>query len=197
MCTIINIMNRLLGGGKRKIFDFRLKKASPKERAELMRGKFYHIGHDVELYTLSFGTEPYLIWIDDYVCVASHVVFITHDVSCFRMAHFLGVSRDDVDKVGSIHLHRNCFVGASSILMPNTSVGENSVIAAGSVVTKHVPDNEVWGGVPAKYIMKTEDYAKKIYEESKRFSWVSEKETMPLNELIIERQKFFFEDRIE
>ena len=34
----------------------------------------------------------------------------------------------------------------------------------GSVVTKSVPSGEVWGGVPARYIMKTEDYAKKCYE---------------------------------
>lgn len=36
--------------------------------------------------------------------------------------------------------------------MPNTSVGKNSVITAGSIVTKHVPDNEGWGA-PAHFIM--------------------------------------------
>lgn len=30
--------------------------------------------------------------------------------------------------------------------MPNCSVGKNSIVAAGSVVSKHIPDNEVWGG---------------------------------------------------
>lgn len=59
--------------------------------------------------------------------------------------------------------------------MPNCSVGKNSIIAAGSIVTKHVPDNEVWGGIPAKFIMTTEEYAKKMKEKSEQLPW------MPLN----------------
>ena len=51
-----------------------------------------------------------------------------------------------MDSVGSIVLRENCFIGAFSTLMPNCSVGKNSIVAAGSIVTKHIPDNEVWGG---------------------------------------------------
>lgn len=58
----------------------------------------------------------------------------------------------------------NCFIGLRSIILPNVTIGSNSIIAAGSVVSKSVPSGEVWGGVPAKFIMKTEDYAKKCYE---------------------------------
>lgn len=48
--------------------------------------------------------------------------------------------------------------------MPNVVIGSNVIIAAGSIVTKSVPNAQVWGGVPAKFIMKTEEYAKKCYE---------------------------------
>lgn len=36
--------------------------------------------------------------------------------------------------------------------MKRVTIGENAVVAAGSVVTKDIPDNEVWGGNPAKFI---------------------------------------------
>ena len=108
-----------------------------------MRDKFYYLGKNVELYTINFGTEPYLVSIHDNVIVAAGVNFVNHDVSVFNVARLLGLRRGDIDKVGSIELFENCFIGTSTILMPNCSVGKNSVIAAGSIVTKHVPDNEV------------------------------------------------------
>lgn len=109
----------------------------------------------MELYTLNFDTESYLISIHDNVICAADVRFVNHDVSIFNVARLLGLRRGDIDKEGSIELFDNCFVGADTILMPNCSVGKNSIIAAGSIVTKHVPDNEVWGGVPATFIMTT------------------------------------------
>lgn len=163
------------------------------KRIEMLRPKLYHLGKNVQLFTNSFGTEPYLISIEDDVAVASDVKFITHDISCFRMAKFLGIDRSKVDKVGGIVLKENCFIGAYTILMPNCSVGRNSVIAAGSVVTKHVPDNEVWGGNPAKFIMTTEEYAKKVVENSSQWPWTEIKDKVSKETLMAERQKFFFQ----
>lgn len=48
----------------------------------------------------------------------------------------------------------NVFIGTSCIIGKGISIGENSVIAAGSVVTCNIPANEVWGGNPAKFIKK-------------------------------------------
>lgn len=89
---------------------------------------------------------------------------------------------------------RLIFVGAYSILMPNCSIGKNSIVAVGSIVTKRIPDGEVWGGIPAKFIMKTEDYARKMVEESKKFTWMpySKKTSMTQEELIRHQQNFFF-----
>lgn len=91
-----------------------------------MRNQFYFLGKNVELYTLSFGTEPYLISIHDNVICAHDVDFINHDVSVFNAVKYLGLRRGDIDKVGSIELFEICFVGARTILMPNSSVGKNS-----------------------------------------------------------------------
>ena len=131
----------------RKIKHLQLKHCSPEKRPELLRKQLYHIGNGVRLWTYDFGTEPYLISIHDNVTVASNVRFINHDVSVFTIHRYLGLQDDYIiDKVNKIELLENCMVGALSIIMPGVVVGRNSIVAAGSIVTKSIPDNEVWGG---------------------------------------------------
>lgn len=55
----------------------------------------------------------------------------------------------------SVIIGNNVFLGYSCIICKGVVIGENAVIAAGSVVVKDVPANEVWGGNPAKFIKKT------------------------------------------
>lgn len=49
-------------------------------------------------------------------------------------------------------------MGGGVILLPGVTIGENSIIATGAVVTKDVPANEIWGGVPAHFIKRVSDY---------------------------------------
>lgn len=51
-----------------------------------------------------------------------------------------------------VHIHNNAFIGAKSIILKGVTIGENSIVAAGSVVTKSIPSNQIWGGNPAKFI---------------------------------------------
>jgi len=53
-------------------------------------------------------------------------------------------------KKGPIKLHKNSKIGTHSTIMPNVSIGENSIVAAYSFVTKNIPKNQIWFGVPAK-----------------------------------------------
>lgn len=53
-----------------------------------------------------------------------------------------------------IHIKKNAWVGANATILQGVTIGENSIVAAGSVVSKDVPDNVVVGGIPAK-ILKT------------------------------------------
>lgn len=56
--------------------------------------------------------------------------------------------------VKPIIVKSGAFIGAHCIILKGVSIGKKSVIGAGSVVTKSVPDGEIWAGNPAKYIRK-------------------------------------------
>tara|TARA_R110002020_G_scaffold198873_2_gene400215 strand:- start:170 stop:757 length:588 start_codon:yes stop_codon:yes gene_type:complete len=49
---------------------------------------------------------------------------------------------------------RDVWIGANSIVMAGVKIGDGSIIAAGSVVTKDIPSFSIVGGVPAKFIRK-------------------------------------------
>ncbi|MFT3952385.1 MAG: acyltransferase [Oscillospiraceae bacterium] len=64
------------------------------------------------------------------------------------------LSVDPGVKTAMVRIEDDVFIGAHSIILKGVTIGKRSVIAAGSVVVKNVPDDELWGGVPAKFIKK-------------------------------------------
>lgn len=58
----------------------------------------------------------------------------------------------DVPEVKPVVIGDGVFVGAHSIILKGVTIGANSVIGAGSVLTKNVPENEIWAGNPAAFI---------------------------------------------
>ena len=52
----------------------------------------------------------------------------------------------------SVVLRRGCWIGANAIILPGTTIGENSVVGAGSVVTRSIPDQVMAAGNPAGVI---------------------------------------------
>lgn len=53
-----------------------------------------------------------------------------------------------------IILDDDVWIGTSCVILQGVTIGRGSVIAAGSVVNKSIPANEVWAGVPARFIKK-------------------------------------------
>ena len=68
--------------------------------------------------------------------------------------------------VGRIHIKKNAWIGANATILQGVTIGENSVVAAGAVVSKDVPDNTVVGGIPAK-ILKNIDHNQEPIHSSK------------------------------
>ena len=60
------------------------------------------------------------------------------------------------DRKKSSVLRRGSRFGASVVIMPDVTIGENAEIGACSQVRKDVPDNEVWFGIPAKFYRKSD-----------------------------------------
>jgi acetyltransferase-like isoleucine patch superfamily enzyme len=105
------------------------------------------------------GTDPSLITIGDDVVISSNVQILTHDFSVALIDKALGITRKDLsgkqydrNKVASVSIGDNSFVGAFSILMPGSAIGRDCVIGAGSVVRGKVPDGSIVIGNPGTVI---------------------------------------------
>lgn len=82
--------------------------------------------------------------------LASGCKFIDHDHEILEGSLRLGSGY----KSGEITLEEHVWLGANVIVLKSVAIGEGSVVAAGSVVTKSIPPGEIWGGVPAKLLRK-------------------------------------------
>lgn len=60
-------------------------------------------------------------------------------------------SRKNV-KSKKVIIEDNVFIGMDSIVLKGVRIGENSIVGAGSIVSKDIPKNQIWGGNPAKFI---------------------------------------------
>ena len=170
---------------KRKILRVRASLVVGNKRAEVYRPYLFHLGKDCEFYTLNIGNEPYLISLGDHVILASNCSFITHDYSTACVSKYLGKS---VGKIGSIEIGDNSFIGANAAIMPNVHIGSNCIVAAGSIVTKDIPDGEIWGGAPAKFITTMDVYSRKMLALNETYPWNG----IAGADTIEARQKFFF-----
>ncbi len=67
-----------------------------------------------------------------------------------------------------VHIGRCCRIGAGAIIMPGVSIGDNTVIGAGSIVTKDIPANVVAVGNPCKVMREINDHDKEFYYKDRR-----------------------------
>ena len=56
-----------------------------------------------------------------------------------------------------VHIGKNAWIGARATILPGVTVGENSIVAGGAVVTKDVEANVIVGGNPAKVLKRLKD----------------------------------------
>lgn len=91
-----------------------------------------------------WGSEPWLIQVGNHVLLSAEVNFVTHDAGTFLFRDT--EEYKDVFKFAPIVIHDNCFIGMRSTLLPGIEIGPNSVVAAGSVVTRSVHLEKSGGG---------------------------------------------------
>ncbi len=114
------------------------------------------LGKNVDIID-TFFIDPshcFLISIGDNCTLCPNVRLIAHDASTKKS---LGYT-----KIGRIQIEENCFIGDSSIILPGVKIGPNSIIGAGSVVTRDVPAGMIVAGNPAKAISSVEEYIKRM-----------------------------------
>lgn len=139
----------------------------------------YNSGYPID------GNWPWLISVGDDVTLATGVKLLAHDAS----TAMTGVRT----KIGLVQVGNCVFIGANTIVLPNVRIGDNVVIGAGSVVTKDVPSNSVYGGNPAEFICTFEAYCQKHQNDQQthptfhQHTWqewplVSEQERMEMKE---------------
>ena len=130
------------------------------------------IGENNRIYLRDFGSEPYLVRIGNHCTITEGVKFITHDGGAW-------IFRDeipDLNVFGKIEIKDNCFIGINSIILPNVTIGPNSVVGAGSFVTKDVPHDTVVAGVPAKKLCSIEEYKSKCIKKWESLNLQSSRE---------------------
>lgn len=109
----------------------------------IVHGDKVRIGRNAIVMPNSLMMASGTITIEDNVQVAAYVKLISNN-------------HDPYDRMiltcRPVVLRRNCWIGAGAVILPGVTVGENSIVGAGSVVTKDVPDNTVVAGNPAKFV---------------------------------------------
>lgn len=108
-------------------------------------GRHLRIGKNVFINTACVFTDLGGITLEDNVLLAPRVNIIT-------VNHPTAPKTRRGVIVKPVIIKQNAWIGAGATILPGVTVGENAIVAAGSVVTKDVPENTIVAGVPAKII---------------------------------------------
>ena len=132
------------------------------------------IGKNCRLKNNNYGSEPFLITIGNHVS-AINVDFITHDGGVWLWREEF----PNIDYFKDIRIESNIFIGHKAIILPGTHIESNVIVGAGSVVKGRLISNNVYAGVPAKYICTTQEYFdknKKDFIKTKLMSYKDKKD---------------------
>ncbi|WP_255472214.1 acyltransferase [Quadrisphaera setariae] len=147
-------------------------------------GGLQHIGEHCSIIPGTKILDPAYVWLGDNVHFSA-CALIGHDGSIAMLNRAFNTS---LEAVGPIIIHDNVFIGYGAVILPGVTIGANSIIAAGAVVSKDVLENSVVGGVPARKIRGTDELVKQ-YE--------SDLESLPWSGLIRERGVKGYDERLE
>ncbi len=129
-------------------------------------GKHCHFGDNVYAnFNLTLVDDTH-IYVGDCTMIAPNVVIATagHPI--------LPELREKAYQYNMpVYIGRNCWIGAGALIMPGVTIGDNSVIGAGSVVTKDIPANVVAVGNPCRVLREISDYDKEYYFKKRKINY--------------------------
>ncbi len=98
-------------------------------------------------------------------------VFVAPNVSVYTAGHPVHYEmRNTMLEYGiPITIGDNCWIGGNVVICPGVNIGENTVIGAGSVVTKDIPPNVIAAGNPCRVIREITEEDKKYYYKKNKF----------------------------
>lgn len=151
------------------------------KRSKMLKQFFKHAGENVFVerpFTCEYGSN---ISMDDgcfmnYDCIILDNAEVTIGKNCWfgprcqliTATHPISYKQrhetcSDIAK--PIRIGNDCFFGASVIVIPGVTIGDNVVVGAGSVVTKDIPSNTMVCGNPAKPMKQLEPYVEEDFKE--------------------------------
>lgn len=126
-------------------------------------GKHVHFGNNVYANFGFTAVDDTHIYIGDYTMIGPNVVIATagHPIlpELRQKAYQFNIP---------VHIGKNCWLGAGVLVMPGVTIGDNSVIGAGSVVTKDIPANVVAVGNPCKVLREISDHDREFYFKDRK-----------------------------
>jgi acetyltransferase-like isoleucine patch superfamily enzyme len=105
-------------------------------------GRWVFVGRDTVI------AAKNLVEIGDFSIFAPRCYVIDHEHG-FAAGELIHNQRSALKEV---HIGRDCYFGTGAVVLGGVTVGDGAIVGAGSVVTKDVPAQQVWGGNPARYI---------------------------------------------
>jgi len=162
------------------LYDYnRTRPGEAERRAALLKEMFCEIGEGCYIeppfhanwggHFVHFGSNVYanfgLTLVDDtHIYVGDNVMFGPRVVVATAGHPVLPQLREQgLQYNAAVHIGKNCWIGAVALLMPGVSIGENTVIGAGSVVTRDIPANVVAVGNPCRVLREVGERDRKFY----------------------------------
>lgn len=173
-----------------KLYDFNLTRPSEfSKRQQLLKEMFAEIGENCYIEPplhanfggkhIHFGKNIYANFnftvVDDtHVYVGDYTMFGPNVVLATAGHPILPELRQKTYQYNvSIHIGKNCWLGAGVIVLPGVTIGDNVIIGAGSVVTKDIPSNVVAFGNPCKIARQINDDDKMYYFKDRKIDYNS------------------------
>lgn len=126
-------------------------------------GKRLHLGNYVYANFNLTLVDDVEIYIDDYVMIGPNVTIATGTHPILPELRMQAYQYNM-----PVHIEKNVWLGAGCIVLPGVTIGENTVIGAGSVVTKDIPANVVAAGTPCRVLREISEYDQQYYYKDRK-----------------------------